>query len=398
MKRYAELFKTPGLARIVASQLVARFQNGMITLAVLIHVQAATGRYAIAGLVLAAIAIGQAFSGPVSTRWMAKHGVRPVILLMAIVAAISLTALAILPVHPASAIALALLGGFALPPVQPAVRATYPTIVTGSKLQSLQSFDAAIQEVIWVAGPVIAVFVATQVSPPAAILSAVGIMTLGLSWFLTAPAIRDIRLQPSTGKMGAVLKYPAVLIMVAAGTLLVASFAAIEAATVAVFGNESAESGWVLAIWAGASLIGGLALGHRPIGRFSIVYRIGIVAAGAALVTVSLTFGWMIFALVLSGFGVAPALTVMYAVVTHEVKGGDLAESIGWLGTGHVLGAAMGSAIAGFLIDAFGPYGAFWGGAAIAALGAIIPLVWSRFLPDLRHLATHTGAIDVVKE
>ncbi len=387
MKRYAELFRTPGLTRIVASQLIARFESGMITLAVLIHVQSATGRYAIAGLVLAAIAIGQAFSGPIATRWMARFGVRPVIAWLGVVSAASLTALALLPVHPASAIALALVGGFSLPPVQPAVRATYPTIVTGSKLQSLQSFDAAIQEVIWVAGPVIAVLMATQVSPPAAILAAVAIMAVGLVWFLTAPAIRDITLEPSTGKMGAVLKYPAVLLMVASGTLLVASFAAIEAATVAVFGNESADSGIVLAIWAGASLIGGLAMGHRPIGPTTIVIRIGVVAAGAALATISLTFGWLVFALVLSGFGVAPALTVMYAVVTHSVKGGDLAESIGWLGTGHVLGAALGSAVAGFLIDAFGAYGAFWGGAAIAALGAFIPLVWKRHIPDLRHLA-----------
>lgn len=388
MKRYAELFRTPGLTRIVASQLIARFESGMITLAVLIHVQSATGRYAIAGLVLAAIAIGQAFSGPIATRWMATYGVRPVIALLGVVSAVSLTALALLPVHPASAIALALVGGFSLPPVQPAVRATYPTIVSGSKLQSLQSFDAAIQEVIWVAGPVIAVLMATQVSPAAAILAAVAIMAIGLVWFLTAPAIRDITLEPSTGKMGAVLKYPAVLLMVASGSLLVASFAAIEAATVAVFGNESSESGVVLAIWAAASLIGGLAMGHRPIGPMTIVFRIGVVAAGAALATFSLTFGWLVFALVLSGFGVAPALTVMYAVTTHSVKGGDLAESIGWLGTGHVLGAALGSAIAGFLIDAFGAYGAFWGGAAIAALGAIIPLVWVRHIPDLRHLAT----------
>jgi MFS family permease len=66
------------------------------------------------------------------------------------------------------------------------------------------------------------------------------------------------------------------------------------------------------------------------------------------------------------------------------VKFSDTAEAYGWVGTGQLIGAAAGSAVAGFLIDAAGPDGAFWIAAAFAALGLLIAAVFARALPDLR--------------
>ena len=51
---YRDLLRTPGVARIIAAQLTARFPNGMTSLAILLHVQQLTGSYGSAGLVLAA--------------------------------------------------------------------------------------------------------------------------------------------------------------------------------------------------------------------------------------------------------------------------------------------------------------------------------------------------------
>ncbi len=74
----------------------------------------------------------------------------------------------------------------------------------------------------------------------------------------------------------------------------------------------------------------------------------------------------------------------MFAIVSASVKFSDTAEAYGWVGTGQLIGAAIGSAIAGFLIDSAGAGGAFWTAAAFGALGAIVPLVFRRAHPDLR--------------
>jgi MFS family permease len=54
------------------------------------------------------------------------------------------------------------------------------------------------------------------------------------------------------------------------------------------------------------------------------------------------------------------------------------------VGTGQLIGAALGSAAAGFLIDINGPIGGFWAAAALALVGFLVPTVLRRWHPDLR--------------
>jgi sugar phosphate permease len=82
-------------------------------------------------------------------------------------------------------------------------------------------------------------------------------------------------------------------------------------------------------------------------------------------------------------------MTVQYAIATESVSKGDIPESLGWLSTGWVIGAAIASAIAGFAIDAFGPTGGFVAAAVFAGIAALIPAIWVRKLPNLRHLTGH---------
>src|SRR5690606_24353970 len=173
-----------------------------------------------------------------------------------------------------------------------------------------------------------------------------------------------VRIPRSKRKLGAVLKKPAVLLATITGLLLVASCAAIEASVVATFGEGGAEAGIVLAIFSIGSLAGGLSLGHVPIGPWALARRMFIVFVGMALASIWLDFWWLSFALLIAGIGIAPALAVIFAIVSSSVKFSDTAEAYGWVGTGQLIGAALGSAVAGFLIDANGAIGAFW--AAIA--------------------------------
>lgn len=390
MKRYAEILRIPGLVSVVLSQLIARFPGGMLSLGILIHLQRQTGNFTIPGFTLAALSIGQAIASPLMSRYMSRYGIRPVIGALISVSTVATVVMALVPLDTVSAILLGFVIGFTLAPIQPAARAVYPTMVPKKKLQTLQSLDASIQELIWIGGPVIVVSVATQISSAAAVLSAALLGVGGGIWFLTRPQVASAQLSPSTGRMGAVLKIPAVVIGVVTGLLVVGSFGAIEAATVAAFGSEKdSAAGIVLALWALTSLIGGLAMGHTPMGPWSLSRRLGVVALGTALAMFTLDPILITFALLLSGLGVAPAMTVQYAIATESVNKGDIPESLGWLGTGWVMGGAVASAVAGIAIDTWGSTGGFAVATAFALAAAAVPMFFVRKLPDLRHLTDH---------
>lgn len=390
MKRYLDLFRVPGLTGVVTSQLIARFPGGMLALGLLIHVQQETGRYAIAGLVIAAMAIGQAIVSPIATRWMSKYGIRTVLGTMLFISVTTMVAMAFLPVSAIVHIPLGFVVGFTLPTIQPAARAVYPSIVARNQIQSLQSLDASVQELIWILGPVITVAAATQLGSEMGVLAPAIVGSVGGIWFLTRPAVKAAQLEPSTGRMGAVLKKAPVRIVVFSGLLVVGSFSAIEAATVAAFGSDKdSPAGLILGLWAAASLVGGLAMGHTAIVPWSLTRRLGFVAFGSMLAIFTVDPILLTLALLVAGVGVAPAMTVQYAVATESVDAGDLPESLGWLGTGWVVGGAIASALAGFAIDFAGSTGGFTLALAFAVLAALVPALWVKNMPDLRHLAQH---------
>lgn len=134
MAGYRDLLRTPGVARIIAAQLTARFPNGMTSLAILLHVERQTGSYGAAGLVLAAASIGQAVSGPVTSRWMGVWGMRRVLTLTTAVCAAAILVLALFPLHLAGYMVFGLIAGLSTPPVQSAVRTIYPKIVNSRQL------------------------------------------------------------------------------------------------------------------------------------------------------------------------------------------------------------------------------------------------------------------------
>jgi MFS family permease len=105
---------------------------------------------------------------------------------------------------------------------------------------------------------------------------------------------------------------------------------------------------------------------------------------GTALAALWMNFWWLSICLFLAGVGIAPALAVLFAVVSSTVKFSDTAEAYGWIGTGQLIGAALGSAAAGFLIDAIGPAGAFYVAAAVLVFGVLIPAIFRKHHPDLR--------------
>ncbi|WP_314102159.1 MFS transporter [uncultured Frigoribacterium sp.] len=384
MSTYSSLLKTPGVGRIIAAQLTARFPFGMLSLAFLLHVEHVHHSYAAAGLVLAATSIGQAISGPLTSRWMGRWGMRPVLMLTLAVCLVTMLAFTAYDFSVPAFMALGFVTGLSVPPVQPAVRTIYPKMVNSSQLTPLFSLDASAQEIIWVAGPVITTFVGTQVGTREAIWLAALFLVGGGIWFIASPEVGRVRIPRSKRSFGKVLARPTVLLATVAGFLLIGACAAVEAGVVALFGEGSADSGIALAVFAAGSLVGGLALGHVPVGPWALGRRLAIVFVGMVLAIFATGLLPISGALLVAGVGIAPALAVMFAIVSSSVKFSDTAEAYGWAGTGQLIGSALGSAIAGFWIDRIGGQGGLVVAAAFAFVGVVVGLVFHRALPDLR--------------
>src|SRR6478735_11295938 len=384
MAGYRDLLKTPGVGRIIAAQLTARFPAGMTSLAILLHIQQVTGSYGAAGLVLAATSVGQAIAGPVTSRWMGRWGMRPVLTITMLICAVTLTLIALVELPLPGYMALGVLAGLSTPPIQSAARTIYPKLVNSRQLTPLFSLDASLQEIIWIIAPVLTTFVATQVGTVQALLLIVVILIGGGLWFILSPEVGRVRIPRSRRSIGKVLTKPAVLLATVIGFLLIGACAAVEAGVVATFGHGGLEAGIVLAVFSVGSLAGGLTLGRIPIGPWSMARRLAIVAVGLAFTMLSLNAWWLGGTLIVAGIGIAPALAVLFAMTSASVKFSDTAEAFGWVGTGQLIGAAAGSAIAGFLIDDIGPRGAYWAATAFAVTGFVVSAVFVRGFPDLR--------------
>ncbi|MDO4240924.1 MAG: MFS transporter [Microbacteriaceae bacterium] len=381
---YRDLCKSPGVVRLLTSQLIARLPFGMFTIAIILHIEHRFHNYSSAGAVLAAISIGQAVSGPVTSRLMGRFGIRPVILVTSTVCALSFAAIALAPLELPPIIAIAAVAGLSMPPITSAVRTIYPKIVPGNLLSGLYSMDATAQEIIWVCGPVLSVFISVQIAPDIGVLVSSAIIFGGGVLFTITPEIGKVRIPRSRRSFGAVLSRPTVWLATVLGFLYIAYFAALETGVVAIFGHESFDGGIALACNAVGSFIGGFLIGHRPLTPFAIPLRFAACGFGTAMCLFSGETWWLCLSLLLSGLGSAPAFAALSALISSTVKFSDTSEAFGWSMTGQLVGAALGATLAGVAVDHFGQNGAFVVALCGLGLAILVSIAAFRIVPDLR--------------
>ena len=362
----------------MASQILARFPSGMITLGLLIHVEGMFHSYGAAGLVLAATSVGQGVAGPITSRLMGSIGARVVLISTTVVCAASLLWMAFVPMPLWGFILAGLVAGLSFPPVQPAVRTMYPKLVDASKLARLFSLDASAQEVIWVFGPMIITLVSMQISSVMGLVVCAGMLVVGGAWFIASPELGEVRFAPSSGRFGAVLLRGPVILATAVGFLMVGSTAAIEASIVNRFGEGGLQAGAILAGMSVASLTAGFLFGHRQSGKFTMSLWMCTMLTGSLVASQVHSFPMTLLAMILAGAGMAPALAIMFSLISATISFNQSAEAYGWANTGQLVGAALGSAVAGFLIDRSGSPGGFLVAAMFALLAALAPLAFFR--------------------
>src|ERR687888_642572 len=322
---YVAVLRTRHARPLVLAATLGRLSFGMGPLALVLHVQAATGSFARAGAASAATALSNGLSAPLRGRLVDRYGQRRTLLPCAVVYAASLDAVVALA-RPGAA------GGLAVadPAVGLAVAAGLGVVgtaaFTASPVSRAWSGDAA-RPAGWagaMAGPGIRTLVATLVGVGAAL----GIWEIGL----VAAARAD---------------------------------------------GSVAAGGVLLALLSAGSAVGGLLYGarswRRPTGqRFVILLALlwlacAPLALAPGLVVLGVLAGVM-------GLVLAPAASSSYMLAAELAPAGTMTESTTWTTTANNVTAAAGIAAAGVMVDRVGvPWtlGTAWMCVTVALLVAV---------------------------
>lgn len=399
MRAYRDVLRVPGVLNLTASQLFARLPLGMLNLAILLHVQSKTGSYALAGVAVACVSVGEALAMPVTAR-LAGRAMTSTLIVAAMTNGSAMLVLACAGTSTALLLILGVVIGASVPPLMPVIRALYPQLVPRDGVRALFAFDTTAQELIWVIGPVATTLLASALSTAVPLIGAAVVTVIGTGWFLLSA--RHIRPTAAKGgaKFGRVMANRAVILAMVAGGALVASFMALEVGIVATLGRSGLTAGFAIAVASAGSLIGGLAFGHRRFGLGGLVAALGIVAIGTAGFGIVENLPTQFAALFVSGLGFAPAMSALYLMVSREIAEHSATEAFGWLNSASLVGGALGTAIAGVAVDAYGATGPVVVSAVLATLAAGSPLI-ARMSGPLIGLIDHpkpTAGIGIAAE
>ncbi|HEX8629924.1 MAG TPA: MFS transporter [Catenuloplanes sp.] len=372
---YRTALALPGVRSLLLVSLLARVPVTATIVTLTLYVVLDLNRgYAAAGLAGAAMTVGAAIGAPVIGRLVDRRGLRPVLLLTAVAELVFWSTAQALP-YPALLTA-AFLGGLLQLPVFTVVRQSIAAMVPEGRRRQAYALDSMAVELSFMAGPALAVLMATTVSPRATMLAVgAGIALAGLGLFLLNPPIRahdeptergpvPARREWVTGRLVALLAVGAATTLVLAGT---------DVAVVAVL-RESGELSWtgaVLALWAAASLVGGFVYGGVRRTTTPLV-----LLALLAVFTIPVGLGggswWLLaIALVPAGALCAPTLAATADEVSRLAPAAVRGEAMGLHGSAMTVGLALGAPLAGAVIDASAPA---WGFAATGAVGAAVVL------------------------
>ena len=168
---YRELFAQPVLRRLAVADICARLPQGMVTITLLL-VAAVHASMTVAGLVVAGYTLGQAVTGPVRGRLADRRGLVPVASICAGAYALALLALLATSLGRAPAgllIGTAAVAGLVNPPLSPGLRSLWSARTPARLMPTAFALDAAVFDLAYITGPVLASGLAIGVAPAAAV-------------------------------------------------------------------------------------------------------------------------------------------------------------------------------------------------------------------------------------
>jgi hypothetical protein len=268
------------------------------------------------------------------------------------------------------------------------MRQIWPTLVRSARdLPTAYALQALLEDLISVAGPLIASAL-LLVTPPMVILAFAEVAALtGTSVFATAAASRATTGHPARGSspLGA-LSTPGmrtlVLTLLTSGMVIGMLYIAVPAFTP---GPVDASAGTLLAVMAASSMVSGLLYGSRDWTSDAdrrYLWLAGLFAIAAVPLALATTATQLGALLAFVGLAYAPRMISAYLLLDHLAPADSLAEAYTWLVSATAGGTALGSAIAGPIAQHTSPRWAL-AGAGAAALTSYALVITRR--GTLRH-------------
>jgi MFS family permease len=384
VNRYAAVLRAPNVAALTAATLLARFPIGINALAIVLYLRAERGSFAVAGAVAGALAAGSGVGAPIQGRLVDRFGQRRVLVPLGLVHAAALGAIvatAEADAPTAVLIACGLLAGFAIPPTSSVLRSMWPALLRAQPelIPTAYALDSVLIELIFVLGPLLTAAIATLLSPQAALIVSACSVVVGTVMFTALPPSRAMRPDPNRPRAGVLgaLASPGVRTLVLTSLPAGVGIGICEV-TIPAFSHEmgaAATAGILLALWSIGSAGGGLVYGALP--NRPPLHRVHLwVTAALPLSLLPMAAAPSVVAMALivipAGLFIAPLLATRNELIGWVAPEGSRTEAYTWPVTAFVGGIAIGSALAGTIVEQGSWRTAFLVAAACAAGGAVV--------------------------
>ena len=222
------------------------------------------------------------------------------------------------------------------------------------------SLDIAVQEVIFVVGPLTTLAAVALGGPTAGLLAAAALQLAGVAAFTLAPAVRQWAGMPAHRHCAGPLRVRRFAIMVAGVACVGAAVGSIPVALTgyAEAAGDRSLTGWLLAAQAGGALLGGLLYTRatpgdaRRLPLLAAIFTVGylplLLMPGPAPMAVLQA---------ISGLALPPLLTAVFLAADRLAPRGTAVEAFAWIMTAFPVGSAVGAAVTGPLVAADVRYG-----------------------------------------
>jgi predicted MFS family arabinose efflux permease len=269
------------------------------------------------------------------------------------------------------------------------MRALWPRLVPPSQLDAAYALDSTVQELIWIAGPLLLAALLATGLPRLPLLACAGLSAAGTTAY-AAGGRPSAGARPSGGGQsdraragGRPLGSARLRVLLGAALLYGVSTGMLTVSLVA-FAVAHGGAGWagvLIAIWGLASLAGGVAFGGRswrwPVERRAMAF-LAAFAAALALLAAAPSLPWLAAAMIPLGLPLAPWLGSLSASVQRASPAGATTEAFTWTFALVTVGQSAGSAAGGTIIQGAGVAAAFLAAALAGAIGAALGMAFLR--------------------